>query len=147
MDKIDFNGGFVKSDIMTTPDNLSKDRVYDAGLDIRSAKDVVLVPGERVLVPTGLYLEIFPGYMGLIWARSGMAFKHGVIVGAGCIDATYRGEVKVLLFNLGHECVSILKGDRIAQLLTVPVNLGMYIPVEYLSGTERGEDGFGSSGK
>lgn len=144
--QVDASGGFVK-DTPDADDNLTKQNLYDAGLDIKSRETVRIDPGERALVSTGLYLEIFPGYVGLIWARSGLAVKHGIIVGAGCIDSSYRGEVKILLFNMGSESFVVKKGDRIAQLLTIPINIGMYIPVPYLSNTERGKDGFGSSGK
>jgi len=143
---VDASGGFVQS-TPESDENLTKNNIYDAGLDIKSRETVRIDPGQRALVSTGLYLEILPGYAGMIWARSGLAVKHGIMVGAGLVDSTYRGEVKVLLFNMGDKTFVVRKGDRIAQLVTVPINIGLYIPVPYLSSTKRGEDGFGSSGK
>ena len=147
MDSVDATGGFVLNTPDITEDNLSKKNIYDAGLDIKAKENLVIYPGCRALISTGIHLEILPGYVGLIWARSGLAVKHGIMVGAGCIDVTYRGEVKVLLFNMGDAPFVVRKGDRIAQLLTVPINIGMYTTEAYLSGTERGTAGFGSSGK
>jgi len=144
--ELDVSGGFM----LESPDgtnNLTKKHLYDAGLDIVSREDVRLYPMQRRLISTGLYLEILPGYVGLIWDRSGLAVDYGIMIGAGCIDATYRGEVKVLVFNLGERMYKIHAGDRIAQLITIPANIGMYIPVPYLSDSPRGESGFGSSGK
>lgn len=143
--EVDASGGFMQNSNFY--ENLVKEHTYDAGLDIRSNEEFTFLPGERKLVSTGLNVEILPGYVGLVWARSGLAVKHGIMIGAGCIDATYRGEVKVLMFNMGDEEFTVKKGYKIAQLITVPINLGMYLEVPYLSPTERGDDGFGSSGK
>ena len=82
----------------------------------------------------------------MLWSRSGLSVKHNVECGAGCIDSSYRGEVKVHLYNHGDEVFYIKKGDRIAQLLTMPINLSDYTPVDELPDTDRGEKGFGSSG-
>lgn len=144
--EIDASGGFFKQNI-NNYENLTKSHTYDAGLDIRSEEEFTFLPGERKLVSTGVHLEILPGYVGLIWARSGLSVNHGIMIGAGCIDATYRGEVKILMFNMGDEEYTVRKGDKIAQLLTIPINIGMYLEVPYLSPTERGDDGFGSTGK
>ncbi len=120
-----------------------------AGLDLRADEAFVLAPGERRLVPTGLALEIPPGHEGQVRARSGLAARHGVaLVNApGTVDSDYRGEVKVILVNLGQEAVSFARGDRVAQLVVAPV---AHVEVELaddLSGSHRGEGGFGSTGK
>jgi dUTP pyrophosphatase len=121
-----------------------------AGADIRAALDskLVLGPGERTAVPTGLVVEIPGGYEGQIRPRSGLAIKAGLtIVNApGTIDSDYRGELKVLLVNLGSEPVSIGRGDRIAQLLVSPVTRASFVESDSLTGSDRGEGGFGSTG-
>lgn len=120
----------------------------DAGLDLRSVEDVVLQPGIPYAVPTGLQLEIPPGYEGQVRPRSGLALKHAITVpnSPGTIDPGYRGEVKVILLNLGSEPFAIHAGDRIAQLV-----VARYEPVEWaeteLSDSVRGAGGFGSSGR
>ena len=105
-----------------------------AGLDLRADEDVALLPGERRLVATGLSLEIPPGHEGQVRPRSGLAAKHGIgILNApGTIDSDYRGEVKVILINLGQEPVSIRRGDRIAQLVIAPVVQADWDEVEAL---------------
>jgi len=121
-----------------------------AGLDLRAAvaSDLTLAPGERALVPTGLVLAIPPGWEGQVRPRSGLAIRHGIgLVNApGTIDSDYRGEVSVLLINLGQEPFTLRRGDRIAQLL-----LARAEPIEWeedddLPGTSRGSGGFGSTG-
>lgn len=117
-----------------------------AGLDLY-ADEYALVPIDgRRLVRTGIAVSIDPGMAGLIWARSGLAVKAGVVVGAGVIDADYRGEVKVLLFNHSGELVTIQAGDRIAQLLIQHIARPNMTEVDELNATVRGENGFGSSG-
>jgi dUTP pyrophosphatase len=121
-------------------------REGDAGLDLYSVEEVVLQPGEWKAIPTGVAVEIPKGYFGLIKDRSGLALKYALHCLAGVVDENYRGEVKVVLINLGREPVKLEKHTRIAQLLIIP-----YLPVEVkeveeLSETERGEGGFGSSG-
>ena len=121
-------------------------REGDAGLDLYSVEGVILKPGEWVAVPTGVAVEIPKGYFGLIKDRSGLALKHALHCLAGVVDENYRGEIKVVMVNLGRKEVKIERGSRIAQLLIIP-----YLPVEVeeveeLSDTERGERGFGSSG-
>ena len=122
-----------------------------AGMDLRAAldEDLVLGPGERGLVPTGLYLEIPPGYEAQVRPRSGLALKRGLTVlnAPGTIDADYRGEVGVILVNLSLEEERIEPGDRIAQLLFAPVLQGELIEVATLEETERGSGGFGSTGE
>lgn len=119
-----------------------------AGCDLESAEDVVIPPGEWAAVPTGLYIEIPPRFMGMVCPRSGLALKYGVTVlnGPGIIDPDYRGEVKVLLINHGKQEYSVKKGDRIAQLIFAPAGQATLLDTESLTATERGEKGFGSTG-
>jgi dUTP pyrophosphatase len=121
-----------------------------AGADLRAAveSELVLDPGERAAVPTGLVLEIPVGYEGQVRPRSGLAIRSGLtIVNApGTIDSDYRGELKVLLVNVGSEAVAIDRGDRIAQLLIAPVTRASFIETEGVSTSERGKGGFGSTG-
>jgi len=126
--------------------NLTKRRYLDAGLDIKSNENCTIPPNDSKLISTGLFLQIPNGFVGLIWPRSGLSIKYKIEVGAGCIDSTYRGEIKVHLYNFGKEEVRIKQGDRISQLLTVPVCLDEYILVDKLDDTERDQNGFGSSG-
>ncbi len=121
----------------------------DAGADLISSEDVELAPGRRALVGTGLRIALPAGYAALVLPRSGLAVKHGITVvnAPGLIDAGYRGEVKVCLLNTDtSETYRISAGDRIAQLMVVPVVPVEFIPVETLPGSARGESGFGSSG-
>ncbi len=120
----------------------------DAGMDLAAAVDVTLAPGERAAVPTGLAMAIPAGWVGLVHPRSGLARRHGVTVtnAPGTIDAGYRGEVQVLLVNLGDEPVTLRRGDRIAQLLLQQVGHAQVVEVEELDGTTRGSAGFGSTG-
>lgn len=124
-----------------------------AGADIRAclgkSEKMVIKPGERVLVPTGLSMEIPAGYEIQVRPRSGLSFKTGLMVvnSPGTIDADYRGEVKVILGNLGQSDEVIEHGDRVAQLVLAPVTQAEYQVVEDLSSTERGAGGFGSTGK
>ena len=121
-----------------------------AGMDVRAAIDVdlTLAPGERAAVPTGLAMAIPPGYEVQVRPRSGLAFKHGLTVAnaPGTIDADYRGEVKVLLVNLGEAPVDITRGMRIAQLVPAPVTRAAWRQVETIGETARGTGGFGSTG-
>jgi dUTP pyrophosphatase len=119
-----------------------------AGLDLRAATDVNLAPGQRALVPTGLVIAIPEGFEGQVRPRSGLALKHGVTVlnAPGTIDADYRGELQVLLVNLGSEPVAFARGERVAQLVIAPVVRAAIIAVTHLSSTDRGSGGFGSSG-
>jgi dUTP pyrophosphatase len=120
----------------------------DAGLDLAAAVDVELPAGGRVAVPTGLAVAIPRGWVGLVHPRSGLARRQGVTVAnaPGTIDAGYRGEVQVLLVNLGDETVALRRGDRIAQLLLQRVGSARIVEVDQLDGTTRGEGGFGSTG-
>ncbi len=120
-----------------------------AGMDLRADEAFSLAPGERRLVPTGLAMEIPPGHEGQVRARSGLAARHGVaLVNApGTIDSDYRGEVKVLLVNLGQAPVAFARGDRIAQLVVAPVARARIELADDLAGTGRGDGGFGSTGQ
>lgn len=122
-----------------------------AGMDLRAwlKEPATLRPFERVLIPTGLYLEIPDGYEGQIRPRSGMAAKKGVTVlnAPGTIDPDYRGEVKVLLINLSHEPVEVADGDRIAQLLISATASVSWRPVNRLTPTERADGGYGHTGE
>lgn len=122
-----------------------------AGLDLAAAlaEPVVLAPGKRCRVPTGLILEIPEGYEGQVRPRSGLALRHGIAMvnAPGTIDSDYRGEVGVLLVNLGQEPFVIEPGARIAQLLICPVARARLLEVERLTPTERGTLGFGSTGR
>lgn len=121
-----------------------------AGMDLRAdlEETVVLDPGGRTLIPTGLYIEIPAGYEAQVRPRSGLALKRGLTVlnAPGTIDADYRGEVGVILVNLSQEVQSVEPGERIAQLLFAPVTRCQLVEVDVLSQTERGRGGFGSTG-
>lgn len=122
-----------------------------AGLDLLAAVDgkITLAPGARALVPTGLAMALPAGFEAQVRPRSGLAAKHGVTVlnTPGTIDADYRGEVKVILINLGDDPFEISRGDRIAQMVIAPVLQADIVEVEVLSETERGSGGFGSTGR
>ena len=121
----------------------------DAGLDLRSAIDVVVAPGERVMIPTGVAVAIPDGYAGLVLPRSGLAAKQGLTMAnaPGLIDAGYRGEVICAAVNLDRETpVEIHVGDRIAQLVIVEIPSVVSVWVDELRETTRGEGGFGSTG-
>jgi dUTP pyrophosphatase len=121
----------------------------DAGADLRSTKKVSIAPGGRELVPTGVSIALPSGFVGLVYPRSGLALKNGVTVlnSPGTIDAGYRGEIMVTLFNSSSEPFDIETGDRIAQLLIQKVERAEFIAVEKLPGSDRGQAGFGSTGK
>jgi dUTP pyrophosphatase len=120
----------------------------DAGLDIRSAEEAVLQPGERRLIGTGLAMALPEGYAAFVQPRSGLAARHGISIvnTPGLIDCHYRGEVKVILVNLGGEPFRVKKGDRIAQMVIQRVERAEVLEVEELEDTSRGEGGFGSTG-
>jgi dUTP pyrophosphatase len=109
---------------------------------------VVLEPGQRELIPTGFAMAIEPGYEGQIRPRSGLAWKHGVTVvnSPGTVDSDYRGEVKVLLINLGQQSYVVRPLDRIAQLVVAPVLQARFELVDQLDQTDRGSGGYGSTG-
>jgi dUTP pyrophosphatase len=126
---------------------------HAAGLDLVAAlpedSPIELEPSDRALVPTGLVIELPQGYEAQVRPRSGLALKHGVTVlnSPGTIDADYRGEVKVLLINLGAETFLIERGDRIAQLIVSPITHVVIVASDTLGATGRGDGGFGSTGQ
>lgn len=121
-----------------------------AGCDLRAAlgDELVLQPGARAAVPTGLVVEVPPGWEGQVRPRSGLALRHGVTLpnAPGTIDSDYRGEVQVILQNLGDAPFTVRRGDRIAQLVLARVEAVEWVEAEELSETGRGEGGFGSTG-
>jgi dUTP pyrophosphatase len=125
---------------------------HAAGMDLRAAvpedAPITLRPGDRHAVPTGLAMAIPPGFEGQVRPRSGLALRHGVtcLNSPGTVDADYRGEVRVILINLGAEDFVIRRGERIAQLLISPVVQATWLEVESLDETARGTGGFGSTG-
>jgi dUTP pyrophosphatase len=120
-----------------------------AGMDVRCTEYIIMNPGERVLVKTGLYVEIPAGFEIQVRPRSGLALKHGVTVlnSPGTIDADYRGEIGVILINHSSTVVEFAKGERIAQLVMSRVERIEWQITDSLSGTKRGLGGFGSTGK
>ena len=129
----------------------ARTRPGDAGYDLRSAESFSLWPGERATVPTGVAIALPPGIAGLVTPRSGLAARHGISIvnGPGLIDPNYRGEIRVVLVNLGDARFEAAAGDRIAQLLLVPFVTPDACAVDELppSADDRGERGFGSSGR
>ena len=119
-----------------------------AGLDVCCAEDFAIDCGGRHLVPTGLFAEIPQGYEIQVRPRSGLAIKHGITVlnSPGTIDSDYRGEICVIMINHGPRSIEFKKGDRIAQLVLCKVERIEWLPVDSLTGTKRGEKGFGSTG-
>lgn len=120
-----------------------------SGMDVRSVEDCSIDPGSWKLVSTGLFPEIPEGYEIQVRSRSGLAAKNGIFVlnSPGTVDSDYRGEIKIILANMGREPFKISTGDRIAQLVVAPVTKAAVISVDTISSTERGEGGFGSTGK
>jgi dUTP pyrophosphatase len=129
----------------------ARTRPGDAGYDLRAVEPFALAPGARASVGTGVAVALPPGVAGLVVPRSGLAVRHGlsVVNGPGLVDPNYRGEIRVVLVNLGDEPYTGEAGDRIAQLLLVPYLAPDVVAVETLppSGDDRGELGFGSSGR
>jgi dUTP pyrophosphatase len=124
-----------------------------AGMDLRAAvaefEPILLAPGERRLIPTGLKIALEPGYEAQVRPRSGLALKHGVtcLNSPGTIDSDYRGEVGVILINHGQVAFEIQRGERIAQMVIVPYAQAVMAEVEALDATARGAGGFGSTGR
>lgn len=120
----------------------------DAGLDLTSRQTVEIAPQGTVMVGTGLACEIPEGYVGLVFPRSGMASKRGVNLAnnVGVVDSGYRGEIKLPLYNAGHDMAVVERGERCAQLVIIPYETVSCVEVDELSDTERGSGGFGSSG-
>lgn len=120
----------------------------DAGMDLRSVDDLTLAPGQRALVHTGLVMQLPPLYEAQVRPRSGLALKNGVTVlnTPGTIDSGYRGEVGVILINLGHAAFDVRKGDKIAQMVIAPVTQPNIEETDVVDETDRGSGGFGSTG-
>ena len=120
----------------------------DAGMDVRSVEDLTLAPGKRALVHTGLVMLLPPLYEAQVRPRSGLALKNGVTVlnSPGTIDSGYRGEVGVILINLGDADFAVRKGDKVAQLVIAPVTQPDVVEVSEIDETDRGSSGFGSTG-
>ncbi len=124
-----------------------------AGMDLRAAVPedgpVTLAPGERRMIPTGLTMAIPEGYEVQVRPRSGLAARHGLtcLNAPGTVDSDYRGEVQVILINLGQETFVVKRGERIAQMVVAPVTRGVFQAVDTLPETVRGEGGFGSTGR
>ena len=123
---------------------------HAAGVDLRASvrEPLTLAPGERALVPTGLRIALPEGYEAQIRPRSGLAIKHGISLlnSPGTIDADYRGEIRIIVANLGQDAFTIQRGDRIAQMVVAPVTRAEWRLVETLDETARGEGGFGHTG-
>ena len=125
----------------------TKSNETDAGWDLYVPHDFLIMPHTSALVPTHVAMAIPHGYAGLIWDRSGLAVKKGLHRVAGVIDSGYRGEIKVCLWNLSDEEVHFRKGDRVAQLIFQALPQFDLVEVDSLQASERGADGFGSTGK
>lgn len=124
---------------------------HAAGMDLKAFMEnpIVLKPAQRALIPTGLFMELPVGYEAQVRPRSGLAFKHGITVlnSPGTIDADYRGEIKVLLINLGTDDFTIQNGERIAQMVIARHETAQWVTVTELGETGRGTGGYGSTGK
>jgi dUTP pyrophosphatase len=121
----------------------------DAGADLTASEAIDLAPGQRATVGTGVSIALPDGYVAFVVPRSGLASKHGITIvnSPGTVDAGYRGEIRVTLLNTDNSVTySVAVGDRIAQLIVMPVARARFIPVEKLPGSHRGESGFGSTG-
>lgn len=121
----------------------------DAGADLTAAEAVELAPGARATVATGVSIALPDGYVAFVVPRSGLAARHGITIvnSPGTVDAGYRGEIRITILNTdADQAFRIEVGDRIAQLIVMPVSRARFIPVESLPGSHRGEGGFGSTG-
>ena len=146
---------------------LSKNRDEDAGLDLvcdltkeiklyskagliwindPDLQEIILPSFSRIILNTSVNIMVPPDHVGFIWDRSGLAANYGITILAGCVDRGYIGDIKVVMFNSSFDDYIIHNGDKIAQLLTIPCNLGRYLKVGSLDATARGDSGFGSSG-
>ena len=120
----------------------------DAGVDLHARADVLLAPGQRALVPTGVAIALPDGYAAFVHPRSGLAARHGITVlnAPGTVDAGYRGEIMVNLLNTDAQAFTIARGDRIAQLIVQAVSVADLVEVRSLPGSHRGDNGHGASG-
>ena len=127
----------------------SKAHPWDAGFDLSSTKQYLIPTGGRALIKTGVRMEIPNGYCGFVTGRSGMTIKEGLVGQLGIVDAPYRGEIGIMAFNLSSTTVIIDKGEKVGQIVIMPIPMIELIKVEAdeLSTTDRGTNGFGSTGK
>jgi dUTP pyrophosphatase len=133
--------------VMTSiPNQFKKAHDDDAGYDIIAAEQAVIYPGKKALISTGLIVAIPKGFVGIIKSRSGLAAKHDLEHGAGVIDSGYRGEVKILIRNFGTEPYGVFPGDKIAQMIILPIFNEEVEFVDSLNETERSKKGFNSTG-
>lgn len=139
----------MKLEIMLENGALMPDRAHadDAGLDLFAPSDVIISYRENVVIDTGVHVSIPKGYVGLLKSKSGLMVKSEIITTGGVIDAGYTGSIKVMLSNIGNYCHVIRKGQKITQLLIVPIETPDLELVDGFAETERGANGFGSSGK
>lgn len=137
-------------EVLITAENIpSYSHPGDAGADLSAAESLTLAPGQRATVGTGVSIALPAGFVAFVVPRSGLAAKHGITIvnSPGTVDAGYRGELRVTLLNTDlSEPFEIKKGDRIAQMIVMPIVQARFIPVERLPESERGESGFGSTG-
>lgn len=140
----------MKIPVVAAPEAMPKYALPgDAGADLRLQEDLQLAPGQRALVGTGVRIALSEGQVGLVAPRSGLAARNGlsIVNSPGIIDSGYRGEIKVCLINLDpRETIALKTGDRIAQLVVMPVTTAVWEPVDQLADTARGSDGYGSTG-
>jgi len=134
-------------EILKNSQKIKKAYKSDAGYDIKANETIVVPAKGKAIVSTNLYLNIPEGYFGLVYSRSGLSVYHNIEVGAGVIDAGYTGEIKVVLYNYGDKNYIVKRGDKIAQLIFLPVISVSFIEKENFSKTKRGKKGFGSTGK
>ena len=118
----------------------------DAGVDLCSPLDVTIYPGDSAVIDTGVCAEIPAGYFGLLVSKSGLNVKYS-ITSTGCIDCGYSGSIRVKLYNQGHDIYTVHRGDKISQLVIIPCMIGDVVIVDEISEGERGENGFGSTGR
>jgi len=127
---------------------VSRANSLDAGMDVYATEEKIIKAGNSSILDTDLRIDIPPGQVGLLWSRSGLSCKYNIEVGAGCIDSGYQGEIKVHLYNHGLEDYKVKAGDKIAQLLILDVNISAWETIaDYSENSDRGNNGFGSTGK
>jgi len=141
----------VKINMLAGCEDLIPEKAHedDAAFDLRSRADMVLPPGKSILVPTGVFMELPAGYEAQVRPRSGLALKHNIMLtnSPGTVDAGYRGEVGVIMFNAGTEGFHVSRGDRIAQMVIAELPRVELVTVQELSSSGRGSGGFGSTGR
>jgi dUTP pyrophosphatase len=125
---------------------LERKHYFDAGTDLCSTTTVTIKAGSSALITTGIKMEIPDGHVGLIWSKSGLSVKNNIEIGAGCIDSTFRGEIIVHAYNMGSSDFIVEIGNKIAQILIIPIVLPEFVEDDNLSETARGADKYGSTG-